>query len=215
MIGNIKAELYKILHSYYFYGALGLTILMHIIFDCFVSPKILFNVKLDYFSYIFLLITNLIIGSSIAKEYGNTMKETILAVQSRGAVIGSKIIVSILMITIVFGAYLVGLIPDKSPLMLNLVLNQYFAVMQHTFILILCAVLFRSFSSLSVGTVIFLIAYKKMGASSGNYWTEDMLQSTYYRQFTNIHYTHISAFSVLIVLISVGVAILLFSRQEI
>lgn len=220
MIGSIKAEIYKMLHNYFLYSCGVIIVIMYFLCNTLISDATRFDAKLDYFFYAFLLVINLLVGSTIAGEYGGNMKENILSVRNRIYVIGAKIIVIIITVTALFGIYLLGMFQfgmlQEGTLPVGvLVTNQYVGVLQHTFILILCSILIKSFSGLTVGTVIFLCIYKEMGKGNIYGYGGRILEGTFYNQFTGIMETKVTIFSLVIIIASLFVTFLLFSRQEI
>lgn len=215
MIGGIKAEIYKMFHNYYLYSCVGIIFIMHFICNVMISDANRFNARLDYFYYTFLLVINLVVGSMIAGEYRGNMKETILSVRNRRYVMGSKIIVIVVTMTLLFGFYLLGMFQDGVAFDKILMSNQYAAVIQHTLILILCSILLKSFSGLSVGTVIFLCAYKEIGRVNIDTWWGRIVESTFYNQFTSINELQVTIISLVIIVVSLVLTFLLFSKQEI
>ncbi len=157
-----KAEIYKIFFNLSFYFCYFCVFITSIIGVIAIEPQNRITRESGLFSYIFLFICNLIIGSIISNEYSGTLKDRIIAVGNRKQIFVSKVILCLLSITCIYMFHVFLFVITNKGVQINIFINQYKAVMQHTFLLIGIAVVLKSFSSLSMATVIMLCIYKEL-----------------------------------------------------
>lgn len=219
MIGCLKAEFYKIIFNiscYFCYFCIFVTSIIGLLL---IDPKIRTAREIELFSYIFLLICNLIVGSIIANEYSGTFKDRIVAVGNRRNIFVSKVIMSFISISCIYFFYVAMFVVTNKGVQVNIFINQYEVIIQHTCLLIGIAVIVKSFSSLSVATVIILCLYKELAKLSnlimGNP-IESILKKSYFVQFMSMDKLSFNdCIFCVVAIVSVVVGYVIFEYQDI
>lgn len=186
MSGCVKSELYKLLFNPFIYACIGCVFAVNIFCALFADADSRIFIETEYFSYIYLLIGNLAVGSIIANEYGFTLKDRVLAVGNRIAIFTSKVFACLLSISGIYALHACMVTYTSGEVNFNLFVNQYIAVIQHTFFLIGAAVIVKSFSALSVVSVVMLCVYKELSNVDMPGYAGVILKHTYYNRFTAI-----------------------------
>lgn len=186
MIGCIKAELYKLLFNKFLYLRMILVVFVSILCTVMIKRENRLLEWIYYFSFIWLLISNFVVGSIVSDEYHATLKNLVLAVPDRKKIFISKTISCIVALHIIYIIYSIALIRNNDNVYFYILFNQYIAVFQHTMILVGIAIVSRSFSSLSVITIIMLCMYREFSIIDAKGIIQSILESTYCSQFTNV-----------------------------
>lgn len=159
-----------------------------------------------YFSFIFLIVSGLLVGSVISSEYNSTLKELLMAVNNRGLVYLTKLVSIIIGISTIYLVYTVGLTLTNSQISVGMIFNQYFSVLNHTLLILCIAYMIKSPSALLVVSVVLLCIYRELSNMKGSGFWSYLLDSTYYVMFYNLNFNKssiligciISAFSIIV-----------------
>ncbi|MCM1160870.1 MAG: hypothetical protein NC412_06570 [Roseburia sp.] len=216
MKGCMKAEVYKLLYNKFLYFNICLVLFVSIVCYCAIEEENRLNDWIYYFSFLFLFIVNFVVGSIISDEYSSTLKDMIISVKNRRIIFITKVLSCILAIHIIFIIYFCAMFLSNNHIEFYIVVNQYIAVMQHTIGLIGIAIFIKSFSALSIVTVILLCIYREMSMLQGTGFMEIILKSTYSSQFSNINsvlsFNYVFLF---IIVFSLGAGYYFFKNQDI
>lgn len=122
--------------------------------------------QIDCMGFLFPILPSLIVGSIWATEYSEgTLRYIFINQNNKLLVFKTKVVCTFLLITFMFGVYVLGLLCSKPAYFLNSGhLVEYYAVpllllLNHSMILILVAVFCRSFSKMGLATVLLLLFY--------------------------------------------------------
>lgn len=216
MKGCMKAEVYKLLFNKFLYFSICLILFVSIVCYCAIEEENRLHDWIYYFSFLFLFMVNFVVGSIISNEYSSTLKDIIISIQNRRIIFITKVLSCILAIHLIFIIYVCAMFLSNNHIAFYIVVNQYIAVMQHTLGLIGIAIFIKSFSALSIVTVILLCIYKEMSMLQGTGFMDVILKSTYNNQFSNMDsmllFNYVFLF---IVVFSLGVGYYLFKYQDI
>ncbi len=185
-MGCFKAEIYKIFFNLSFYCCFACVFITSIIGVISIEPENRIARENELFSYIFLFICNLIIGSIISSEYSGTLKDRIIAVGNRKHIFVSKVILCLLSITCIYVFHVILFVITNKEIHINIFINQYKAVMQHSFCLVGIAVIVKSFSSLSIATVVMLCIYKELSNLKMPVPIDKIFSNSYFVQFMSM-----------------------------
>lgn len=186
MSGCVKSELYKLLFHPFMYACIGCVFAVNIGCALFADADSRIFIETEYFSYIYLLICNLAVGSILANEFGSTLKDRVLAVGNRTGIFISKVFACLFSISGIYLLHACMVTYVNGGVNANLFVNQYLAVIEHTFLLIGAAVIVKSFSALSVVSVVMLCVYKELSNVDMPGYAGAILSHTYYNRFTAI-----------------------------
>lgn len=169
-----------------------------------------------FFTFIYLLIIPLVVGSIYSNEYSSTMKELVIAVHNRASIYFAKVLIitgNMLLIFLIYGFII--LITNDS-FNWHLLLNQFIAVIQHTYMLIFIGIIIKSFSSLIVFSAVMIFVYRELAIRT---WQEEvnvLINATFYRQFTSFrsnNFEYLLAVAMMIVFLGLG--LIIYRNQEI
>ncbi len=215
-MGSFKAEGYKLCFNLSFYFCVVCILVPSIIGVFLIDPEKRIARETELFSYIFLLICNLVVGSILASEYSGTLKDRMIAAADRKQIFIAKAGMCLCSVTCIYLFYAVLFVITNDRVSILLLINQYKAILQQTLLLIGMAVIVKSFSALSVVTVVMLCIYKELS----NLYLPDSMEylynNSYFVQF--IRADKLNAADGLFCLAAMGCAVvgyLVFRCQEI
>lgn len=183
------AELYKLIYNKFFYFCSTLIIIIMVICNFNFDAGDRLEHQVYYFSFIFLIITSLIVGSVISNEYFTTLKEVVMAVNNRGLVYFSKLVAVITGISALYLIYVIGLLLTNHQVDKIMIFNQYFAIVIHTLLVICIAYILKSFSSLLIVSVVLLCIYRELSKIKITEFWNYILSTTYYELFNNLSFS--------------------------
>ena len=186
-----RSEMKKLAHNLSFFLAVLLVVSIMTISIVAINEVERLEGQIYYMSFAFLAASVLVVGGIVSTEYDrHTIKELLLAGCDRPKVYFVKLSATLTATVFLFVVYAVFLVAschfEIERIGWNLPVNQFIALMQHTFILFNLSFVLRSFSALGVSSIVFLLIYRELSMIDCTSPIGFLLNQTFITQFTSV-----------------------------